>query len=270
MVFIANLAGAVALPPYAMPPPSFRKDSSIHDRAHLLFESHWRPEAVARDAHMYRVTGFNWERNIAVYRQTTVPRRLYFPGKSRSLSPATLDALLDYQRQKPWLYQEDLVHYLAEEWDISIHRSTIARALKGAKVSHKQGQRIGPQSQELQVAWQAFTSQVKAEQLVFIDEPLFKLQMMWRSMAYTPISDPARYYSDMRRGDTYGILPAYTTKGYLPYTGIKKVYYSKDDIIDWLVNQLLLLYSELPRERSIIVLDNVSVHVDPRIIKAIE
>ena len=89
-------------------------------------------------------------------------------------------------------------------------------------------------------------------------------------MAYAPIGDPARYHGDMRRGDTYSILPAYTTEGYLPCTGIKKGYYSKDEILDWLIDHLLPLCNEYPRERSIIVLDNVSIHVDRRIVQAIE
>ena len=32
-----------------------------------------------------------------------------------SLSPATLEALLKYQRQKPWLYQKELARFLKEE-----------------------------------------------------------------------------------------------------------------------------------------------------------
>ena len=93
---------------------------------------------------------------------------------------------------------------------------------------------------------------------------------MWRSIAYTLISDPARYYIDIKRGDTVSVLPIYTTAGYLPYIGIKKGYYSKEDILDWLIDRLLPLYNEYFKERSIIVLDNVNVHVDPRIIEAIQ
>ena len=51
-------------------------------------------------------------------------------------------------------------------------------------------------------------------------------------MAYTSIDDSTRYYSNMRRGDTYSILPAYITVSYLLYTEIKKGYYSKKDILD--------------------------------------
>ena len=250
--------------------PPFRKDASVHRRSHLLFEAGWRPEAVASDAHTHRSTAFRWERNLGVYGQTTVPRHLRSPGPKRSLSPVALDALLEYQRQKPWLFQNELARYLEEEWEICVTRSTICRALKEANISRKRGQRVGPQSDELRVAWQAFASQVKAEQLVFIDESLFKLQTMWRSMAYAPIGEAARYRGDMRRGDTYSILPAYTTEGYLPCTGVKKGYYDTDDIIEWIVTRLLPLCNEYPGERSVIVLDNCSAHVDPRIIQAIE
>ena len=93
---------------------------------------------------------------------------------------------------------------------------------------------------------------------------------MWRSMAYAPIGDPARYYTDIRRGDTVSVLPAYTTAGYLPCTAIKKGYFNKEAILDWLIDQLLPLCNEYPGERSIIVLDNVSIHVDPSIVQAIE
>jgi transposase len=178
--------------------------------------------------------------------------------------------MLEHLRQQPWLYLPEMARFLKEEWEIEVHRSTIGRALKKAGISRKKGQRIGPRSEELRVAWQAFASQVKAEQLVFIDESQFKLQTMWRSMAYAPIGDPARYRGDMTRGDSISVLPAYTTAGYLPCTGIKKGYYNKEDIIDWLINRLLPLCNEYPGERSIIVLDNVSIHIDPRIIEAIQ
>ena len=251
-----------------MPPT---KEAHVRQRAQLLLESHWRPEAVARDARSSRATAYRWERNIAIYGDTVIPRSLYSQGRPRRLSPAALDALLEYQRQKPWLYQDELARFLQEEWDIQIHQSTLSRALKSARISRKKGQRISEnQSEELRVAWQAFASQVKAEQLVFIDESLFKLQTMWRSMAYAPIGDPARYHGDMRRGDAYSILPAYTTAGYLPCTGVKQGYYRKEDFLDWLIDQLLPLCNEYPGERSIIVLDNVSVHVDPRIVEAIQ
>ena len=106
---------------------------------------------------------------------------------------------------------------------------------------------------------------MRAERLVFIDESLFKLATMWRLMAYAPISDPARYHGDIRRGDTYSILHIYTTEGYLACTGIKKGYYNKFDLIQWLTEELLPLCNEYPGDRSIILLDNNSTYIDVRV-----
>ena len=89
-------------------------------------------------------------------------------------------------------------------------------------------------------------------------------------MTYALIDDPARYHDDMRWGDTYSILLAYNTAGYLLCIEIKKDYYSKKDILDWLIDWLLFLCNEYSGKRNIIVLNNVSVHVDPRIIEVIQ
>ena len=42
------------------------------------------------------------------------------------------------------------------------------------------------QNPELRDDWQAFILDVHAEQLVFLDESIFKQQTGWRCMAYAP------------------------------------------------------------------------------------
>lgn len=58
---------------------------------------------------------------------------------------------------------------------------------------------------------------VRAVQLCFLDESIFKEQTGWRGMGYAPIGEPLRWSEDMRRGDTWSILAAYTTvrSGYI-------------------------------------------------------
>ena len=93
--------------------------------------------------------------------------------------------------------------FLEEEWNIRVNQSTVSRLLKRNKLRNKKGQRIGhTQSQALRVAWQAQMHDISAEQMVFIDESLFKQQTGWRLMAYGPIGSPARYADDMARGNT--------------------------------------------------------------------
>lgn len=71
---------------------------------HLLFESFWRPQALASYAHTSQATAFRWENNMVLYGQTKVFCRLYYLGRSPSISPAALDGLLDYQHRAPRLY----------------------------------------------------------------------------------------------------------------------------------------------------------------------
>lgn len=131
----------------------FRKDAFVRQRAHLLLDSHWRPDAVAKDARCSRATAYRWERNPALYGDTVVPRTICTRGRGRKLSPAAKEALLEYQRQKPWLYMDELARFLKEEWDIRVCNATVCNALKRARVSHKKGQRISDNlSEELRIA----------------------------------------------------------------------------------------------------------------------
>jgi hypothetical protein len=173
--------------------------------------------------------------------------------------------------ENPWAYQDEMAEILSEEWDIQVSKPTVCRLLKEHRISHKKGQRIGDnQRQMLRNAWIAMAADVTAEQLVFLDETLFKAQSCWRSMAYAPIGDPARWHDDIRRGDTWSVLPAYTVDGYLPCTGVRKGYFNAEHFLQWVTNCLLPLCNPFPSPCSILCLDNVSLHLDTRIREVVE
>ena len=65
--------------------------------------------------------------------------------------------------------------FLEKKWGIIVHKSIICRLLKVDRMSRKKGQRIGHvQSQQFRIAWQAFIMDITAEQLVVLDEFIFK------------------------------------------------------------------------------------------------
>ena len=121
------------------------------------------------------------------------------------------------------------------------------------------------QNPELRDDWQAFILDVYAEQLVFLDDLIFKQQIGWRYMAYAPIDQPARWCDNLTRGTTWSILPAYAIDGYLPCTAIREGYFNKEAFLAWVRDDLLPYCNPYPGPKSIICLDNVSVHLDPRI-----
>ena len=92
---------AYSYPPYPSAPPLLMlrfKEAYIHQRARLLLESYWRPNIVAKDTRISRLIAYRWERNIEIYSDTVIPRSLYILGRLYKLSPAIIEALLEYQR----------------------------------------------------------------------------------------------------------------------------------------------------------------------------
>ena len=104
-----------------------------------------------------------------------------------------------------------------------------------------------------------------ANQLVFVDESLFKQQTGWRCMAYAPIGDPARWHDDVRRGSTHSILSALTINGYLPCTGMKEGFYTGAQFNEWVQDQFLPHCNLYPGDCSVLYLDNVSAHYHPEL-----
>ena len=167
-------------------------------------------------------------------------------------------------------YQAELIRWLKEEWNIDISQPRLSAVLKEHGISRKKGERLGPQSLQLRIPWQADMGNFLAHQLVFIDESLFKAQSCWRLMAYGPIGEPVRYHADINRGDRWSILPAYTLGGYLPCTAIRRGYFNGEAFFEWVVEQLLPQCNAFPGPNSVICVDNVNIHISDRIKEAIE
>ncbi len=62
-----------------------------------------------------------------------------------------------------------------------------------------------------------------------------------------------------------------TVNGWLSCTGIKQGYYNKEQFLEWLENELLATLEHVYRGKSLVImLDNCSAHVDPRVEQMIE
>lgn len=163
-----------------------RIDTATKTKAVALTACHWKPEAIAEKSHCSLSTAYRWEQRLQTFGAPNLPRHGR-NGAPRKIPTAARKSLLEYHCRHPYLYQDELALFMEEEWDITVHRSTISRLLKQARISHKKGELIGPRSQTLRNEWQARMQDVTAEQLVFIDESIFKAQSAWRCMGYGPI-----------------------------------------------------------------------------------
>ncbi len=246
----------------AMPGPL---PASLRSRILRLLLLHWAPWAIAEEVHCCPATVYNIQENLFMYNSPFRPQ--FRPkGAPRKVFKAAENGLIAYLEEQPWAMQKEMVWYIWEEWGINVHRSTISRILKRRRWSNKKGQRVGVrQNDELRLNWVADMLRLTAEQLVFVDESLFNETTGWRHQAYAPVGQPARYQASRTRGHCWSVLPAYTKDGYLSCTGIREGWFNGEAFFRWLADELLPLCSPFPAPRSVIIMDNASVHCNSRI-----
>jgi hypothetical protein len=110
-------------PPYRGIPPLYTISSPANtvsrNKASELIRSYWRPEAITKKVHFHPSTLYKWENRIQMYGAIDRLAHLRLPtGRPRRLHSAAVDSLLEYQKQNPWVYQDEMAIFLEEEWGI--------------------------------------------------------------------------------------------------------------------------------------------------------
>lgn len=200
----------------------------------------WRVAAVAEAANVCKSTVHRIMANLTTYGSARAPRQRPI-GCPRKITVAASRALEEQIRKTPWIYQEEMTQFLWEEHGIKASQSTVSRLLKRLNLSTKASRRVSSrQNEPLRRAWRAQMVDLRADQLVCVDEASFNERSGWRRAVYEPIGNEGRYCRDDRVGKTWSILPAYTIDGYLPCTGIKEGHHSTEELLQW-IGMLLLL-----------------------------
>ncbi len=91
--------------------------------------------------------------------------------RSKILSEYHAQKLLDFLSQRFIVYQNDMIWFLYDEFDIVISQSMISRLLKQARYSRKIAQRVAAERDEkLRSEWKRRLMSWTSDQLVFLDE----------------------------------------------------------------------------------------------------
>ena len=143
---------------------------------------------------------------------------------------------------------------------INIHQTTVSRCLKRLNTTRKRAQRVAAQRDEvLRDAWLAQLSQYLASQLVFVDETASDLKTTHRKWAWSPRGCRAPIRTHLQSGRRYSILPAYTTEGYIAHM-VEEGSITGELFNRFIIEQVLPLCNGWPEPRSVICLDNASIH----------
>ena len=230
----------------------------------------WRPDVIASECRVHFVTVYRMRSNLAMYGGPRAPqlRRL---GRTRRLTVADEEALLENLLVEGWRLQDEMAFWLYCERGVLVHRSTVSRLLKRRKWTPKVLQRLARDRSEAgRTLWKLEMGRFAAEDLVFLDESIFNEKTGWRYRAYGPIGQAIRYPNNVQRGPTWSIVAATSIDGWLPCTGVKKSYFKTYDLLNWLRTSLLPALRIDDGRPRVIILDNCSTHIDEAIINAIE
>ncbi len=137
----------------------------------------------------------------------------------------------------------------------------ISRILKKRRWSNKKRQHVSiRQNDELQLNWIVDLLQLMTEQLVFIDETLFNETTRWHHQVYASIDESARYQVSRKRKHCWSVLSTYMINDYLLCTSIREDWFNDETFFQWLTDELLSLCSLFSILKSIIIMNNISIH----------
>ncbi len=198
--------------------------------------------------------------------------KFQFRSKSASwkIFSAAEDALITYLKQQSWVMQKEMMWFLWKEWELNVHQFTILRILKRRRWSNKKKQCVNiRQNDELHLNWVVNLLQLTTEQLVFVDETLFNETTRWRHQVYASVDESAHYQVSRKRKHCWSILSTYMINDYLFCINIREDWFNDKTFFWWLADELLSLCSLFSISKSVIIMNNISIHCNARIEKLI-
>jgi len=170
-----------------------------------------------------------------------------------------LRALCDRLTEKPNLYQDEMVVFLWDEFEMMVTTHSIGRALASIGWSKKTARRVAQeQNADLRDFYLHTLSAFRSYHLVYIDESGLDKRAGFRRTGWSPSGVTPVQVAKFHRGRRYQILPAYWQEGILHYT----VFQGSTDALMFedFVAQLLPHCGRWPEPKSVLIMDNASFH----------
>lgn len=155
--------------------------------------------------------------------------------------------------------------FIYDTYDIEIAACTISSYLGRVKWSRKVVRaRAAEQSKPLRIAWQGLQAQWDEEQLVFLDESASNERTGDRKMGWSPVGLECEAVRPIKRSERWSILPVLTNEGYLDWL-IYQDSITADLFVQFIQERVLPYCEPFPGRRSVLIMDNATIHKDKRI-----
>lgn len=193
------------------------------------------------------------------------PPRCVRLGRPTALRKAHLDGLKTYLDGRPSAYLEEIRDWLLDEYAIETTIWTVFRALEKLNYSRKIAtKRAKEQSEPLRRMYAARMQNYTADQIVALDESACNERTGDRKYGWGPVNEPVELIYSFKRLERWSLLPAMTVDGYLSYCVFQGAITS-EILEDFLQNSVLPHCNPHPAPRSVLVLDNASIHRSARV-----
>ena len=181
-------------------------------------------------------------------------------GRRRKVHKEAEEGIIDFLEEYPTARRDEVVDFLADEYDISCGVHTAGRVLQRLKMTYKTARLIHTeQDDELRATYLAeIARSYTVDQIVAIDESVANERTRDRKYGWSPKGMPCRVKLPGRRSKRWSILPALGIGGFLHYE-IYHGSYNGDRLNDF-VERLLPKMNAFPGPRSVLLLDNASSH----------
>ena len=195
--------------------------------------------------------------NVRLFGSTTAPPNR--GGRPPTITPPMLAALREHLLEKPNEDLDDMAIYLWDEFSKLVSRWAIRRALSSIGWSPKQMQRIARgRNADLRDYYVHKLSEYRSFQLVYVDESGCDKRIGFRRRGWSPRGVTPVMVAQFQRGQRYQILPAYSQDGIV----CARVFQGSTDANIFLdfIEQMLSHCNPFPGKRSVVIMDNASIH----------
>lgn len=185
-------------------------------------------------------------------------------GQQRSITPLMLETLCNHLREHPYLYLDEMASFFKQNFNVSVSRSTISRALTEKGWSKKVIQQISnKRNADLRDFYLYNLSQFRSYHLVDVDESGCDKRAGRRQTGWSPLGLTPVQLSEFQRGQRYQSLPAYAQDGIV----LSRVFQGSTDaaVFEDFIEQLLHHCGRWPAPKSVLVMDNASFHHTERV-----
>lgn len=168
--------------------------------------------------------------------------------------------MLDYLDDRPDSYLDELKQVLFDDFEVIIDCSNIWRFLDRSRWSRKVTRRRALERNEvLRGMWIGYCLQFNKDQLVFLDESAANERTGDRKYGWSPIGVECGQFTSIKRSERWSVLPALDVEGYFAWL-IYQGGITSDIFLMFVRDQVLPHCEPYPGKRSVLVLDNASIH----------